>query len=103
MTDDLVKRLRSLGRTGPGRISFLASEDAMKAASRIEKLEMLLHGEKCLRQDLEDTAEAHSKQQLDRIKKLEAALIDILKVLRSEASWGIALVIARHALEGKDD
>ena len=40
----------------------------------------------------------------DRIDKLEAALIDILKVPRSEASWGIALVIAHHALkEGKDD
>jgi hypothetical protein len=40
-----------------------------------------------------------------RIEKLEAALIDILKVPRSEASWGIALVIAHHALkeEGKDD
>ena len=39
----------------------------------------------------------------DRIEKLEAALIDILKVPRSEASWGIALVIAHHALkEGKD-
>ena len=37
------------------------------------------------------------------IEKLEAALIDILKVPRSEASWGIALVIARKALEGKDD
>jgi hypothetical protein len=41
----------------------------------------------------------------DHIEKLEAALIDILKVPRSEASWGIALVIARHALkeEKKDD
>ena len=40
----------------------------------------------------------------DRIEKLEAALIDILKVPRSEASWGIALVIAHHALkEGKDE
>ena len=39
-----------------------------------------------------------------RIEKLESALIDILKVPRSEASWGIALVIAHHALkEGKDD
>ena len=38
-----------------------------------------------------------------RIEKLEAALIDILKVPRSEASWGIALVIARHALkEGEE-
>jgi hypothetical protein len=42
MSDDLVKRLRSLGRAGPGRISFLASEDAMKAADRIEKLEAAL-------------------------------------------------------------
>ena len=39
---DLVKRLRSLGSAGPGRISFLASEDAMKAANRIEKLEAAL-------------------------------------------------------------
>jgi hypothetical protein len=39
----------------------------------------------------------------NRIEKLEAALIDILKVPRSEASWGIALVIARKALEGKDE
>jgi hypothetical protein len=40
-----------------------------------------------------------------RIERLEAALIDILKVPRSEASWGIALIIAHHALkkEGKDD
>ena len=42
MSDDLVKRLRSLGSAGPGRISFLASEDAMKAADRIEKLEAAL-------------------------------------------------------------
>jgi len=42
MSDDLVKRLRSLGSAGPGRISFLASGDAMKAADRIEKLEAAL-------------------------------------------------------------
>jgi hypothetical protein len=34
-----------------------------------------------------------------RIEKLESALVDILKVPRSEASWGIALVIAHHALK----
>ena len=39
---------------------------------------------------------------LTRIAKLEAALIDILKVPRSEASWGIALVIAHHALKALD-
>jgi hypothetical protein len=37
-----------------------------------------------------------------RIEKLEAALIDILKVPRSEASWGVALVIAHHALKTLD-
>ena len=42
MSDDLVKRLRSLGNAGPGRISFLASEDAIKAADRIEALEAAL-------------------------------------------------------------
>ena len=42
MSDDLVKRLRSLGSAGPGRISFLASEDAIKAADRIQKLEAAL-------------------------------------------------------------
>ena len=40
-----------------------------------------------------------SVEDADRIEKLEAALIDILKVPRSEASWGIALVIAHHALK----
>ena len=45
-----------------------------------------------------------NKKLTDYIRTLEAALIDILKVPRSEASWGIALVIAHHALkEGKDE
>ena len=39
------------------------------------------------------------EESADHIEKLEAALIDILKVPRSEASWGIALVIAHHALK----
>ena len=43
------------------------------------------------------------QDQNNRIEKLEAALIDILKVPRSEASWGIALVIAHHALKEKKD
>ena len=47
---------------------------------------------------------ALEQEAASRIEKLEAALIDILKVPRSEASWGIALVIAHHALkEGKDE
>ena len=43
----------------------------------------------------------HCGEAADRILKLEAALIDILKVPRSEASWGIALVIAHHALNAE--
>ena len=47
---------------------------------------------------------ALEQEAANRIEKLEAALIDILKVPRSEASWGIALVIAHHALkEGEDN
>ncbi len=70
MTDDLVKRLRSIGSAGPGRISFLASEDAMKAA--------------------------------DRIEKLEAALRSIAANACCDSCREAALV-ARKALEGKDD
>ena len=82
MSDDLVKRLRDEG---------LAELD--EAADCIEHLENrcanLLVGTRALN---------------IRNDKLETALIDILKVPRSEASWGIALVIAHHALkEGKDD
>lgn len=54
--------------------------------------------------DLRNSGWYLAKPAADRIEKLEAALINILKVPRSEASWGIALVIAHHALkEGKDD
>ena len=73
MTDDLVKRLREHA------IHLDAwGKEAISYANIIEEA-------------------------ADRIEKLEAALIDILKVPRSEASWGIALVIARHALkEGEE-
>jgi len=90
MSDDLVKRLRSLGSAGPGRISFLASEDAMKAADRIE-------------QDAQHIDEMYGlvaamngdhTTNKTRIEKLEAAL-------RFYASHGGD--IARKALEGKDD
>jgi len=66
MTDDLVKRLRSLGSAGPGRISFLASEDAMKAADRIEHLE-----NRCANLLVENGILNN------RIEKLEAALAKI--------------------------
>jgi len=83
MTDDLVKRLRSLGSAGPGRISFLASEDAMKAANRIEKLEAALR----------EITEANSVQAgTDK---------DMYRRWRYVATN--AIDIARKALEGKDD
>ena len=124
MTDDLVKRLR--GGLPCGDVKCVERSAAGgctcgEAASRIEKLEMLLHGEKCLRQDLKDTAEAHSKQQRDRIEKLEAAL----RVYADEDHWSGDTFepimfpegeckccyehfsdqgeIARKALEGKDE
>jgi hypothetical protein len=94
MSDDLVKRLRLIGEKRlqcTACYSFIDTAD--EAADRIEHLENrcanLLVGNRALN---------------IRSDKLEGALIDILKVPRSEASWGIALVIAHHALkEGKDD
>lgn len=84
MSDNLVKRLRSLGSAGPGRISFLASEDAMKAADRIEKLEDELHH--CFH----------------RINELQAALRSIAANACCDSCREAALV-ARKALGGKDD
>ena len=116
MTDDLVKRLR--GGLPCGDVKCVERSAAGgctcgEAASRIEKLEMLLHGEKCLRQDLKDTAEAHSKQQRDRIEKLEAALepfADLAYEIDGEMYERLAhnledgaFIKARKALEGKDD
>ena len=100
MSDDLVKRLRS-----PTEHEAWLWSVPYQAADRIEKLEMLLHGEKCLRQDLKDTAEAHSKQQRDRIEKLEAALREIAEMTEgygrsSELLVGIKLV-AENVLEGE--
>ena len=71
----------------------------------VKRLEFLLHGEKCLRQDLQDTVEAHSKQQNKRIEKLEAALREIIDLSKG-MSYLLGFTpadIARKALEGKDD
>ena len=96
MSDDLVKRLRSLGSAGPGRISFLASEDAMKAASRIEKLEAAN-----LKQSL------ITVDHLSRIEQLEAALRKIEYLDRPQVRGLPRRIeigeIARKALEGKDE
>jgi hypothetical protein len=73
MSDDLVKRLRSLGSAGPGRISFLASEDAMKAADRIEK--DAAHIDEMYELVAAMTADHTASK--TRIEKLEAALREI--------------------------
>ena len=111
MSDDLVKRLHR----GPLRDDYETAVTMSEAANRIEKLEEALNCNlpdydpkigivERLRQlgnwrvDGTKSSPIYNKS-ADRIEKLEAALIDILKVPRSEASWGIALVIARHALK----
>ena len=104
MSDDLVKRLREVGgMSDDGATRWYINPDGPEAADRIEKLEMLLHGEKCLRQDLKDTAEAHSKQQRDRIETLEAALREIVDCCTLPAQNDCEMrEIAGKALEGKD-
>ena len=53
----------------------------------------------CGKGEQENLASDDMSEAVSRIEKLESALVDILKVPRSEASWGIALVIAHHALK----
>ena len=104
MNDDLVKRLRSLGSAGPGRISFLASEDAMKAADRIEKdaahIDEMYELVAAMNND-------HTASKT-RIEKLEAAL-RALKSLHDEGGIGdlqerddATYFMVCDALEGKD-
>ena len=97
MSDDLVKRLRSLGSAGPGRISFLASEDAMKAADRIEK--DAAHIDEMY--ELVAAMNADHTIRKTRIEKLEAALRSIAANACCDSCREAALV-ARKALEGKD-
>ena len=108
MTDDLVKRLRSLGRTGPGRISFLASEDAMKAADLIKKLEALVEQLRDDNSSLVDDFDKTFLHQESRIKKLAAALLWYAEHCQKggddiEGPYGDYGQRARNALEGKDD
>ena len=101
---DLIERLREVGgMSDDGATRWYINPDGPEAASRIEKLEMLLHGEKCLRQDLKDTAEAHSKQQRDRIEKLESVLVKIGVWNNFEDRYqGTINELIHNALEGKD-
>jgi len=102
MSDDLVKRLRSLGSAGPGRISFLASEDAVKAADRIEQDA----------QHIDEMYELVSAMTADhtasktRIEKLETALREIanmheLSVSDYNGMWWTYQRVARKALDAE--
>jgi hypothetical protein len=103
MSDDLVKRLRSLGSAGPGRISFLASEDAMKAADRIEK--DAAHIDEMY--ELVAAMNADHTASKTRIEMLEAALRELSCKCTSNCDWErddtCSSWVARKALEGKDD
>jgi len=104
MSDDLVKRLRSLGSAGPGRISFLASEDAVKAADRIEK--DAAHIDEMY--ELVAAMNADHTASKTRIEMLEAALTHIYAWYPISVSEPIQTIheirdYARKTLEGKDD
>ena len=99
MTADLVKRLRSLGSAGPGRISFLASEDAMKAADRIEK--DAAHIDEMY--ELVAAMNADHTASKTRIEKLEAALRKIAWIATPDHAMARsrATHISRKALDAK--
>ena len=101
MGDDLVKRLRSLGSAGPGRISFLASEDAMKAADRIEK--DAAHIDEMY--ELVAAMNGDHTTNKTRIEKLEAALREIIVHCEVPAPPNAEALkmFARKELEGKND
>ena len=107
MTDDLVKRLSKENDLLRSALSH-SKDPCIYCGLAADQLAQCCSGfPGCDRADdmvncPELGASLTLKDAEQRVKKLEAALIDILKVPRSEASWGIALVIARNALEGKD-
>ena len=124
MSDDLVKRLRSrtvMVNYGHGDVRDIPDEECEEAANYIEQLEDQLAQSQFIRwaarfeeqsdriEKLEaDLEVATMKRLLDsnRIEKLEAALREIVD--RAEHRMGHAVsddvcVIARKALEGKDD
>jgi len=98
MSDDLVKRLRVRAEfTGP--YSALWDE----AADRIEKLEALVEQLRNDNLSMIDDYDTDFLRQEKRIEKLEAALREL------STDWDCCVVsknmklIARKALEGKDD
>jgi len=115
MSDDLVKRLRSLGSAGPGRISFLASEDAVKAADRIEKdaahidemyeLVAAMNADHTASKTRIEKLEDELHHCFHRINELQAALREIIVHCEVPAPPNAEALkmFARKALEGKDD
>ena len=83
---------------------------------RIKQLEMALHSQKLLYQDLRETAQVHSFQQKKRIEQLETALRKIADIEHEDLPkpsgaaegtlWSIlagCVEVAEAALEKKDD
>ena len=95
MTDDLVKRLRETSDDWPACLVALEQE----AADRIEKLETAL-------QRANANIEKYERKfylGTDRIEKLEAALREIAAHPEPYFYADEMAIIARKALEGKDD
>jgi len=94
MSDDLVKRLRSVGGVRhDGATRWYINPDGPEAADRIEKLEFV---EKAYQQNQQTWS-----RNIARIEKLEAALRYIERHAGNPNIWYAK--IARKALEGKDD
>ena len=88
MSDDLVKRL--LNEAGKDLSEVELHALCKEAAERIKQVEgELIRTHRLMMADAK------------RVEQLEAALSDILKVPRSEASLPIVRMIAGIALEGK--
>jgi SMC interacting uncharacterized protein involved in chromosome segregation len=93
MTDDLVERLRN---------KYASPQDAVEAASRIEKLEAALD-KAAFSQTLFDAVVDQRNKANDRINELEAALREIDIACDYSGSEYVCRDISRKALEGKDD
>ena len=102
---DLIERLREVGgMSDDGATRWYINPDGPEAADRIEKLEELV---KRLRDDnssLIDDFDKDFLRQETRIEKLEAALHSCFhRIEELQAALRKIALVARKALEGKDD
>ena len=116
MSDDLVKRLRSVGGVRhDGATRWYINPDGPKAADRIEKLVEENGVLFVANIRLNSRADLDSDGYVDRIEKLEAALREITSVSKvyvangEDMAQALLTLLASHrkialaALEGKDD